>query len=74
MSSSNQIRSWVGGDTSNAYLGSFNYMGVKQTRGISTAKFCLLVTFEAQVELRKCVNFYVPQNPRGNYTITDPRC
>ena len=45
----------------------YNYVGVKLTRGISTAKFCLLVTSEAQVGLRMCVNFFVSRNPRGKF-------
>ena len=70
MSCAKQLRSEVWGDPSNAYLGSFrvyNYMGVKLTRGRSTTKFCLLVTFEAHVGLRRCVNFYVPRNHTGKF-------
>ena len=47
----------------------YNYMGVKLTRCRSITTFCLLVTFEAQVRLRRCVNFYVLRNQTGKFCL-----
>ena len=51
-----------------------NYVGVKLTRGRSTAKFCLLLTFQSAGRTPQVCLFYAPHNPRENFAINNLRC